>query len=98
MGWIGIIGASFFVSVEESLVVAAAVCMKAGLTLGAIWLAYPQLKVGPKWFYGLVAVGCGIVLISAKAVLIVGPILLAAWLFSARLHGRGQGAAAEKRS
>jgi 4-amino-4-deoxy-L-arabinose transferase-like glycosyltransferase len=88
--WVGVFVYSLTHPVGSVWLAAAASCMKAGLALAAVWLAYPKLQGGPRWYYGLIAVGIGLVLIFRQAIIIVVPTLFVVWLFSARLHGRGK--------
>ncbi len=63
-------------------------CVRLGLTLGAIWLAFPQVeaitrRVSPIWF-GLAAVVLIVLIARPKALLVIGPLLgvvaVLAWL------------------
>ncbi len=68
------------------------VCMKVGLVLGAMWLAYDQvLKISqrsPPWLLGIIGVGLLVVVIRPRTLVIVAPLLAAiavlqfvGWLF-----------------
>ena len=71
---------------------AASICMRIGLVLGTIWLAFPQVlqifeRVSPA-IIGFILVGALIVAVRPKAILYIGPVLAAiaflhfvGWLF-----------------
>ena len=60
---------------------ATSVCLRVGLVLGAIWLAYPQVEEltarVPPWLVGCVLLALGVVIVRPRAIMAVGPILAA---------------------
>jgi hypothetical protein len=71
---------------------AASICMRVGLVLGAIWLAYPQLKQiverVPAWMMVSVGLAVAVLVVRPRAILAIGPVLLVifvlqflGWLF-----------------
>lgn len=78
----------------------ASICLRAGLTLGAIWLAFPQvtaiLAKIPRWLLLCLVAAVATLVIRPKALLYVGPILAAlaalqfvGWLFTPYKSSRG---------
>ena len=73
--------------------VTASACVRSGAVLFAVWLAMPQLRKlkwsGSLWLFGSAIVVLGVLAIRPKALIIVGPVLLAiglvqfvGWLFA----------------
>ena len=71
---------------------AAGVGLRAGLVLGALWMAYPQLislvKSAPKWMLGVAAIVVLVLVVNRNglmlvvpALLILGLLQLAVWIF-----------------
>ena len=58
---------------------AASVCLRAGLVVGAIWLAFPQLSQistrFPPWLIGCCLVGIGVLVWRPQLFVVVGPLL-----------------------
>jgi len=65
-------------------------CLRMGLVLGAIWLAYEQVyeivRRTPPWMMGGAALGLLVVVIRPRAIVAVGPLLASA----AALHWVGK--------
>jgi len=65
-------------------------CLRMGLVLGAIWLAYEQVyeivRRTPPWMMGGAALGLLVVVIRPRAIVAVGPLLATA----AALHWLGK--------
>src|ERR1700753_2187299 len=59
---------------------ASAVLFRAGLLLGALWLALPQLATIPPWIMGAVLVGGIIIILQPKLLIIVAIALVVAWV------------------
>src|SRR5688572_19293427 len=59
---------------------AAGIGLRAGLVLGALWIAYPQLvqlaKRFPKWLYAVIAMAAAVVAFGPRSLMIVIPALL----------------------
>lgn len=59
----------------------ASICIRVGLMLGAIWLAFPQLvgltKRFPPWLMGTVAVSGLVVAARPRMILYLGPVVAA---------------------
>jgi hypothetical protein len=68
--------------------VAAPVCLRSGLVLGALALALPQvqrlLEITPPWFLASVAAGFLVIIRWPKAIGIVLPVLAAMWFLGPR--------------
>ena len=99
---LGIIGCLFIVaaivllakfgidrSTESTL---ASICLRAGLVLTALWLAFPQLLSlvtrFPPWMIGSLVIGLGALVWRPRSIVVVGPLLGAiaviqfvGWLF-----------------
>ena len=87
---IGLLIAKGWNSDEWSM--AAGMCVRIGMTLGALWLAFPQLvdltsRVSP-WTLAAIVIGLLIVVARPRTILFVAPVLLAigllqfvGWLF-----------------
>lgn len=67
---------------------AASMCLRIGLVLAAIWLAYPELRYIPPWMYTIVAAATVIVVIQPKTIFIVIPFLFFIWLIKPKEHHR----------
>jgi flagellar biogenesis protein FliO len=54
--------------------------LRAGLVLGALWIAYPQLvqlaKRFPKWLYAILAMVTSVVMFGPRSLIIVAPALV----------------------
>jgi hypothetical protein len=68
--------------------VAAPVCLRSGLVLGALALALPQVQrlfeITPPWFLGSVALGFIVIIRWPKAIGIVLPVLAVMWFLGPR--------------
>ena len=68
---------------------AAGVSLRAGIVIGALWMAYPQLvqmaKRFPKWLYALLGMAASVVAFGPRSLVIVIPalVILAALQFGA---------------
>jgi hypothetical protein len=82
----------FFVHGPSDSDFLASVCLRVGLTLSAIWLAFPQLdelsRRVPPWLLACVGLGLLVVVIRPRAILTIGPVLavifalqFVGWLF-----------------
>lgn len=71
---------------------AAGVGMRAGLVLGALWMAYPQLvqviRYAPKWILGLLGIAAMVLVFGRQSLVIVVPAVIilaglqfASWIF-----------------
>jgi hypothetical protein len=64
-------------------------CVKAGLVLGALWLALPQIMSffarAPKWLLAASAIGIVICIVNPWLILLAIPALGALWYFGPRL-------------
>jgi len=90
VGWIAILATHG--SASDQWGAAAGICMKVGLTLTAVWLAFPQLddiadRVAP-WMLAVIGIGGLIFIAKPKTILYLGPLLAAiavlqfvGWLF-----------------
>lgn len=54
--------------------------LKVGLTLGAVWLAYPQLSKLPIWLAVITVGSILVILIFRKAAIVLIPLLIVVWL------------------
>lgn len=87
---IGLLGAIYFEFTpnEGSTKVFASIAMRAGLVLGAIWLALPQLidviAKSPRWFIAANLIGLLMVVVRGRTVLFVAPMLLVLWFLRPR--------------
>ena len=67
-------------------------CIRMGLVVGALWLAYPQiisfLSTTPKWLLTVSAIGVVFVVVNPKLLLFVIPAVLGLWFFGSRLATR----------
>ena len=59
-------------------------CIRIGLVMLAVWLAYPHLVRIPKWMVGGLLVGMAVVAVRPKLVVLVIPLLVAFWLLRPR--------------
>jgi hypothetical protein len=70
----------------------ASICVRVGLTLGALWLAFPQLidltSRVPPWMLAAIVIGGLVIIARPRTILYVGPALAAiavlqfiGWLF-----------------
>lgn len=74
-------------------------CLRAGLVLGALWLAFPQvlqiLSRLPLWMMGVAGVGLLVMIRWPKSAVVVVPGMLALWVLRPRpaqkAPGRGSG-------
>lgn len=77
----GFIGLTFGFSTHSIAGMSAGVGIRAGLILGALWLAYPQLAkmfAGiPMWMFITLAIGGAAVILRFRNIIFVGPILAA---------------------
>lgn len=66
----------------------ASACLRAGLVLGALWLAFPQvlqiLSRLPVWMMGLAGVGLLLMIRWPKSAVVVVPGMLALWVLRPR--------------
>ncbi len=80
------------ISGNDSRVMYASICLRAGFTLGAIWLAFPQvlelLAKFPPWLIGLVVLAVGVLVVRPRMIVVIWPLLLGiaviqfvGWLF-----------------
>ena len=55
-------------------------CLRIGLVLGAIWLAFPQVdeisKRIPPWLIGTIALGIVIIAAAPRAFIVIAPVLV----------------------
>lgn len=76
----GILGLMLGFSVNSQAGMAAGVGIRAGLVLGALWMAYPQLmqllKHAPKWIYGLGVLLAMVVVFGRNSLVFVVPALV----------------------
>ena len=56
--------------------------IRIGCVLGALWLAYPDLKNVPRWFYPVLLTAVAIVMICPKLIILVAPTVIAIWILS----------------
>jgi hypothetical protein len=54
-------------------------CIRAGLVMTALYLAYPVVSRAPPWMYGAIAIGCLLVVLNKKNILWVVPALYLLW-------------------
>jgi hypothetical protein len=85
--------ALFYFGVDDSQSsMAASICLRAGLVLGAIWLAFPQilqvLARVPPWLVACILLSVMAVIARPKTIILVAPLLAAlavmqfvTWLF-----------------
>ena len=59
-------------------------CIRLGMVLFAIWLAYPQVQKIPRWMYGLVLLAAAVVLVFPKAIIYIIPAMPAIWFLRPR--------------
>ena len=89
--FLGAAGALYFIDYDNSVYLLS-VCLKVGLVLGAIWLAYDNvLKISqrsPPWLLGIIGVGLLVIVIRPKMIVVVAPLLagigvlqFVGWLF-----------------
>ena len=68
--------------------------VRAGLVLGALALALPQVKrffqYTPPWFLALVAIGMILVVRWPKTIVVIFPLLVAAWFLGPRSMAKGK--------
>jgi hypothetical protein len=90
LGALGVIVFGYGLSDETQFV--ASICMRVGLVLCAIWLAYPQLEKitqrVPPWMLGCILLGMLVVVVRPRMILYLAPVLAAiavlqfvGWLF-----------------
>ena len=75
----GFVGLTFGYTSQSVAGMSAGVGVRAGLILGALWLAYPQLakmfETVPTWLFVTIAIGVGAVILRFRNIVFVGPIL-----------------------
>ncbi len=59
-------------------------CVRVGLIMLALWLAFPQVSRVPPWIYGCSLVALIVVAARPKWIVWVGPSLVALWLVRPR--------------
>ena len=59
-------------------------CIRLGMILLAIWLAYPEIRRIPRWMYRVLLLAAGVVIVQPKAIVIILPALLIIWLLRPR--------------
>ena len=75
------------------------ILIRAGLVMGALWLALPQIfelmTRQPPWLLGCVVIGLGVLIVRPRYLVVVGPILggiivlqFLGWLFKPLPHGK----------
>jgi len=67
------------------------VTIRIGLVLGALWLAYPDLKKVPRWFYPVLLTAVAIVIIRPKLIVLVAPTVIAIWILTPRKSTKQKG-------
>ncbi len=77
---LGISGIAYFGVDDSQTSMAAGMCLRIGLVLGAVWLALPQFQRvsgnAPPWVMGFVMLCLLIVIARPRTILIIGPALL----------------------
>ncbi|NOY29359.1 MAG: hypothetical protein GXP28_04035 [Planctomycetes bacterium] len=83
-------GGIFLRGLAHESTLALSVCLRMGLVLGAMWLAYEQvheiIRRTPPWVMGGAALGLLVVVVRPRAIIAVGPLLVSA----AALYGLGK--------
>jgi len=69
---------------EDGYQQAASMCLRIGIVLGAVWLAFPALSRVRPMTYAMVLCGALIVAAYPKAILAVLPTMFFAWLLRPR--------------
>jgi len=83
-------GGIFLSGLAQEHTLALSVCLRMGIVLGAMWLAYEQvheiIRRTPPWVMGGAALGLLVVVVRPRAIVAVGPLLAGA----AALHWLGK--------
>lgn len=83
-----VIGLALFFYDDVSYAATASVCLRAGLVLGAIALALPQVKRFlervPPWFLACILVGFLFIIRWPRSAAVVLPVLVALWFLGPR--------------
>lgn len=58
---------------------AGSACLRVGVLLAAVWLAYPQLEKIPTWIFGTALTGLMLVVVRPQLALVIVPALLMLW-------------------
>ena len=66
----------------------AAMAIRVGLVLVALWWAYPELSRVPRWMYGVLLAGMVIIMIQPRMLVLVVPAVIAIWLLRPRSESR----------
>ena len=56
-----------------------AACLRVGLLLGAVWLAYPQLERIPAWMFGTLLTALMVMAVRPQMAVLIVPSLLMLW-------------------
>lgn len=83
-------GGIFLRGLAHEYTLVLSVCLRMGLVLGAMWLAYEQahemIRSTPPWVMGGAALGLLVIVVRPRAIIVVGPLLAGA----AALHWLGK--------
>jgi hypothetical protein len=61
-----------------------AACIKVGMVMFAVWLAYPDIRRVPTWMFVSCLIGLAVVVWRWQLIVIVLPTLVAFWLIRPR--------------
>ncbi len=59
-------------------------CVRVGIVMLALWLAFPQVSRVPPWIYGCSLAALIVIAAKPRAIIWVGPALVALWLLRPR--------------
>lgn len=78
--FLGAAGAIYLRGVTDENMFLLSVCQRVGLVLGAMWLAYEQVrKIGqrsPPWLLGCIGLCLLVLVVRPRAILLVAPLLM----------------------
>ncbi len=90
LSFLSVAGGIFLRGSASDYTLVLSVCLRMGLVLGALWLAFDQvhdmIRRTPPWVMGGIALGMIVVVVRPRAILAVAPLLAGA----AALHWLGQ--------
>ena len=93
IGWLLLIvgiGLFFFGPRNDTGMMLCGACVRVGLIMLALWLAFPQVSRVPPWIYGCSLAALIVVAARPKWIIWVGPALLALWFLRPRPDKNGR--------